>query len=208
MGDPVSLGLMAVSAGMSAASTMSSAGAASGRGRATRDAMFSQGNSLRFQAGQLRDQANEVDTQVAIEENQKMTAYMSMMAANRVDIPTRGVGDSASTDAIMRHNQESTGQDLLAVKYMGSSKASRLRANAQQSDDAADVFYKGGTAAMQQGEAESTGRLISGGFSLLSSMPNMVTGFKMMGNMFGGGGSVAQPIPQGTGGIWGSGGIY
>lgn len=174
----------------SAASTASSMSAASGRGGANKDAMFSQGNSLRLRAGDLRDQANEVDTQVAIEENQRLSAYMAMMAGNRAGLATQGIGDDGgSVSAVMRQNQDATGQDLLAVKYMGSAKASRLRASAKSADDAADVFYKGGIAAQQQGETESQSRLFGGAWSMLSSMPNLIKTFGQFGKGGGGGGS-------------------
>lgn len=189
--------MQAASVGMGAASMLAGSGAASGRGAANRDAMMAQGNSLRLQAGQLRDQANEVDTQTSMEENQRMTAYMAMMAGNRAGLATQGISsDSASVSAVMSNNQEAVGTDILSVKYMGSSKASRLRASAKASDDAADVFYRGGVAAQQQGETEATSRLISGGWGMLSSMPNMV---KTFGNFFGGGGPAGSIAPVQSG---------
>lgn len=178
--------------GVSMASSMS---AASARGGSNRDAMTAQGNSMRLQAGQLRDQANEVDTQVAIEEAQRLSAYASMMAGNRAGLATQGISDDGgSVSAVMRQNQDAVGQDLLAVKYMGSAKASRLRASAKAADDAADVFYKGGIAAQQQGETESMSRLAGGAWNMLSSMPNMV---KTFGSFFGGGGGDASGTTPG-----------
>lgn len=164
--------------------TVASMSAARGKGAMNNDAFTSQGNSARRTAAQQRDQANEVETQALVEENQRMAAYQSMMAANVADLPTRGVTDSASFDAIMRHNQDAAGQDMLAVKYMGSAKAKRLRASADANEEAANVFYQGGVAALSQGETESAANLAKGGWQLFSSMPNMVSSFKTISGAF------------------------
>jgi hypothetical protein len=63
---------------------------------------------------------------------------------------------------------------------MGSAKASRLRASAAANEEAANVFYQGGAAAIAQGDTESSAALARGGWQLANSMPNMVSSFGKM----------------------------
>jgi hypothetical protein len=191
---------------LSAASTLSSAGAARGRGGANADAFTAQGNQARRTAAGLRDQANEVDTQVAMEEANRLQQYQAMMSTNIAEVGTRGITDSASTAAIMRHNTESAATDLMAVKYMGSAKAKRLRASADANEEAANAFYAGAVASIDQGNTESGARLAAGGWQLASSMPNMVKSFGDLSKAFGGGSGVtirhvsSTPEPYSAGG--------
>jgi predicted DNA-binding protein (UPF0251 family) len=170
---------------MSGASMLAGGKAAEARGRANADAFIAQGNQSRETAAQQRDQAEEVALQAETEEANRLAVYTQMTAANAADLPTRGVSDSASTQAILDQNREAVGRDLLAVKYMGTARSKRLLRSADQNDRAADIFYRGGQAAIAQGERESSSSMALGGWQMLSSMPNM---FKMMGSAFGGGG--------------------
>lgn len=172
----------------SVAGTAASMAGARGRGAMNADAFTAQGNSLRRDAAAKRDQAAEVELQATMEENQRLAAYQQMMAANVADLPTRGVTDSGSFDAIMRHNQDAAATDLMSVRYMGSAKSKRLLASADAADEAANIYYKGGTAAVAQGETESAANLARGGWQLASSMPNLVSSFKTISSAFDGGG--------------------
>ena len=195
------MALTAASTAASIAGTAASMSAAKGKGAMNSDAMVAQGNSARRTAAGLRDQAAEVDVQVAMEENQRMSAYQQMMAANTADLPTRGINDSASGEAILSHNRDAAATDLMSVKYMGSAKSKRLLASADANDEAANTFYKGGVAAISQGDTESSANFAKGGWQLMSSMPNMVSsvksGWKDMSGWFGGGGSsTSTPGPM------------
>lgn len=180
--------LSAASLGLQGVSMLGQAGAARAAGGGQADALVGQGNALRFQARNEFEMAEDVRLQATQEEAKRLQQYAEIISANAADLPTRGITDSASTEAIGRANREAVGTDLLSIRYMGDAKANAHIRQAQQYEEAAQVLYRGGYVAQQAGQSAAYGALAQGGWNIASSFPNFG---KAIGNWLGGGGTIS-----------------
>lgn len=160
----VPIALSAVSTGMQVASSLSA-------GQSGARSYGAQADMSEYDAAQKRIAAEEAKTQAAQEEAQRLKKYNEILSANASDLPTRGIMDSPSTEAINLHNREETATDIANIKYMGSSRANRYELAAKQDEMAANAYRRGAADMLGQGNLRALSALGTGAWNLYSNFP-------------------------------------
>ena len=186
---------MAAMAGMAAASTAMQATSAAAEGQAGQSAMNARANSALFDAQQQEEAAVEAQTEAAQASANRQQKLTTLLGSNVADLATRGVGDSPSFEAIQSDNVDEAATDMANIRYMGTSRASKMRLGASESRRAARTYEDAGHAAYANGQRNMVASIAMGGYAIGSSYGRFGGKGGGEGSGGGGGGSVTVGNP-------------